>query len=79
VTAYGKKGGEGPTRGKSAIKYGITLPDGTKVTKRVFRDLGEQATATAFRRKDGGIEAVVWSDKPAWEGDFGILVAERCP
>ena len=35
-TTYGEKGGEGPTRGKTATTYIATLPDGTEVSKRDF-------------------------------------------
>jgi hypothetical protein len=32
----GKKGNEGPTRGKKAVTYIVTLPDGTTAMKRNF-------------------------------------------
>lgn len=36
---FGKRGGEGPTRGKKSRSYIVTLPDGTTVTKRTFEEL----------------------------------------
>lgn len=36
LTTYGQKGGEGPTRGKKAVTYIVTLPDGTTAQKRDF-------------------------------------------
>jgi len=38
-SAYGKRGGEGPTRGKTATTYTVTLPDGSTVKKRMFETL----------------------------------------
>lgn len=35
-TTYGQKGGEGPTRGKKATTYVVTLPDGSTTKKRDF-------------------------------------------
>jgi hypothetical protein len=35
-TTYGQKGGEGPTRGKTATNYIVTLPDGSTAKKRIF-------------------------------------------
>lgn len=36
TSTFGEKGGEGPTRGKKATIYVVTLPDGTTVKKRDF-------------------------------------------
>lgn len=77
MTTYGQKGGEGPTRGKFAHLYEVTLPDGTKIRKRTFGEYGDSALATALRLKNGKILAAVWDGRPAWEGDFGYLTATR--
>jgi hypothetical protein len=33
---YGQRGGDGPTRGKKATTYVVTLPDGSVASKRDF-------------------------------------------
>lgn len=80
-TTYGQKGGEGPTRGKKAIIYTGTLPDGTPWKKRVFNDRGgETLIATGLTPKDGNgyrMSIVVWPGEPVWEGDYGRMVATR--
>lgn len=37
TTTYGQRGGDGPNTGKRAATYEATLPDGTTLTKRVFK------------------------------------------
>jgi hypothetical protein len=77
MTPYGQKGGEGPTRGKKAIKYAVTLPSGETVVKRVYYDRGSgDLIATGFMH-NGKPTVVVWAGEPAWEGDFGRLSARK--
>jgi hypothetical protein len=76
-TTYGQKGGEGPTRGKKAIVYTGTTPDGTPWKKRVFNERGgDTLIATGFMY-NGKPSIVVWPGQPEWEGDFGRMVATR--
>ena len=80
ATTYGRKGGIGPTYGKKAISYQITMPDGSTKIKRVFNDYGETALATGFSGADGKAPClVVWPERPAWNGDLGLLIAKRMP
>jgi len=85
MSTYGQKGGEGPTRGKKAIKFRVVLPDGTVLIKRIFAktrwggqlaDAGDTLIATGFMY-DGKPSVAVWVGEPAWEGEFGRLVATR--
>ena len=79
TTTYGQKGGEGPTRGKTAAIYEATLSPwqgGHVVRKRTFRVTTPTAIATGFM-SGGKPRIVVWAGEPVWEGDFGRLVARR--
>lgn len=82
---YGRKGREGPTRGKKAIRFRVELPDGTVVIKRIFKTnrwtgaidpAADKLIATGFRARAGGKPiVVVWPGEPEWEGDLGRLIA----
>jgi hypothetical protein len=76
MARYGQKDGDGPTAGKVASVYQITLPDGRVFKKRKFDVHTERAIATADEH-NGKVIVAVWSGEPAWEGDFGRLEAIR--
>lgn len=79
-TTFGQKGGEGPTRGKKAVVYEVTLPNGDKMKKRVFNPRREgDLIATGFMTNDRTPKphVVVWEGEPVWEGEFGRLKATR--
>jgi len=46
--SYGKKGGAGPTEGRKALSYIVTLPDGVTVTKLSF-DALQKPTGYAYQ------------------------------
>lgn len=48
MSSYGKKGGEGPTRGRKATTYIVTLPDGSVQKKRAFYEM-EEPTGYAYQ------------------------------
>jgi hypothetical protein len=78
--AVGRKGGESPTRGKKAVTYVVTLPDGSQHKKRVLvaHDVRDHI-ATAFRDDGGNIHVQVWVRgvvPETAEGDLGRLVAK---
>jgi hypothetical protein len=79
TTTFGQKGGTGPTLGKKAAVYEVTLPDGRMFQKRKFGLDADTLIATAYRYGAGRdeVDAMVWPGEPAWEGDFGRLVAKR--
>lgn len=81
VTTYGRKGGEGPTRDKTASVYEVTLPPqlgGRTIRKKSFKLTADTAIATGFNSNITGKPLiVVWPDAPAWEGTFGRLTARR--
>jgi hypothetical protein len=52
MTSYGRKGGEGPTRNRTAVNYSGTFPDGTSFTKRAFFAKGP-AFAAAYQDREG--------------------------
>lgn len=78
LSPYGKRGGVSPNRGKVARTYEITLPDGATLTKRTFASCPDgPLVATGYRSNDGRAHVCVWpSGTPAWEGEFGRLVAQ---
>lgn len=72
----GQKGGTGANAGKKSSLYRVTFSDGSTTDKRVFNATADELIATAFRH-DGSVHVAVWPGEPAWEGDFGRLVAKR--
>lgn len=51
MTSYGRKGGDGPTRGKKATTYLVTLPDGTTAKKRDFSPPAADAVGYAYQHE----------------------------
>ena len=77
MSRYGKKGGEGPTAGKLAATYRVTLPSGETVYKTRFKEpCPATLVATAFVY-EGKHLIGLWPGHVAWEGDYGRLVATR--
>lgn len=84
---FGKSGGAGPTRGRTAAVYEVTLPDGRVMRKRKFGDarnpnptFPDTAPASVCGLADVGRlpSIVVWLDRaPAWVGDVPGLTARR--
>lgn len=50
MARYGQKGGDGPTRGKKATTYLVTLPCGAQVKKRTF-DAPSVPTGYAYQHQ----------------------------
>jgi hypothetical protein len=73
---YGQRGGDGPNTGKKATVYQVILPDGRQFKKRMYNSQKEELIATAFVH-EGKVRVAVWMDEPAWEGEFGRLVAKK--
>jgi hypothetical protein len=60
-TTYGQKGGMGPTAGKKATTYRVTLADGTVLKKRSFhRDAPELWAIVVTVR--GRTSVTLWDD-----------------
>lgn len=51
MTSYGQKGGDGPTAGKKAAKYDVTLPNGRTKRKSSFKVYESQAIAVCYLAK----------------------------
>jgi hypothetical protein len=73
TTTYGQKGGEGPTRGKTAVTYVVTLPDGTTAKKR---DFNPPASPTGYAYQHDGIWYVAGISEP---NDPGLSHMRQCP
>lgn len=85
MTSYGKRGGDGPTRGKRANYYEVTLPDGRKVRVQKYKiDITEGWSACYRDRTTGDWIAgsFIRADKHEVEmqcGDGGMACpAQRC-
>lgn len=68
MSSYGKRGGEGPTRGQKASTYSFTFPDGTTGKKRSFHVHDEKATVAVYQHEGKWYAAgiVPSNDIPAW-------------
>lgn len=88
---FGRSGGAGPTRGRKAAVYEVTLPDGRKVRKNKFGNARDQnpvlpaecpASVLASYSNPGKVLIGIWTDgHVAWPSDAefggGVLTARR--
>jgi hypothetical protein len=75
VTTYGQRGGEGPTRGKTAAIYLVTFPDGTTATKRSFQVHDDHAWAGIYQHEGKWYVAGIRAESADWPGQTVVPAA----
>jgi len=75
MSTYGKRGGEGPTRGKKSRTFEAVMPDGTVLRKRIFHSLTGDPYAYAYQH--GGKWYIAAIREDGWEGGYSQKIAAR--
>lgn len=74
IARYGRRGGDGPTAGKKAAKYDVTLPNGMTTRKSSYKVYDPQAIAVCYQSRGEWFVNTIISmteETPAWVKNGG--------
>ena len=77
---FGRRGGDGPNKGKTAIHYVGVAPDGRELKRRVFSDLGPSVKAYISPYHDKWLISIdPFASEPRFNDEHVVTLTKETP